>query len=442
MRSKTVDYDALVRKIAAQLGILDDSGELNNQLDSFDLVNFVEELESSIGHSFDPDDLIPENFSDIASVVSVLSKSEQPDETPSPTRAEREYEIIRYSPTYKPQVADLRSRVFGGTPAFNAAYLDWKYEQNPYIEEPIFHLAIRAGAVVGMRALYGSQWQCGAGSWIIPSGAEFAIDPDHRGRWLDGDLVAAAEEDLASRGYDILITSSATVTTRRLRMRAGWKRAAVYQTYHHRPNLLTRAFRRGRRMLRNRIDHVPFKRFDEWATRARGPCVGTSTPRISQMSGLVSQYSDSSRIQHVRDGRFYEWRLKDPRCHYRFVFYEQGSEPEGFFTLHQFASGGAVTVVDWAVSSADVWTKLLNAVVESNIQSLQISSTRFSEAQIQSLRQSRFELAVEPDTHSHPAPGIFVYSLSNTDPDQWALGGQKLLDPDHWDMRMIYSDYF
>ena len=87
-----------------------------------------------------------------------------------------DYEFVRYSPALKSQLADLRRRVFGGTHALNTAYLEWKYEQNPYLDEPIIHVAMGDGGVVGMRGTYGSQWQFGfAGSRVIPAAADFAV---------------------------------------------------------------------------------------------------------------------------------------------------------------------------------------------------------------------------------------------------------------------------
>jgi hypothetical protein len=310
-----------------------------------------------------------------------------------------------------------------------------------------------------MRGTYGSQWHLGnAGARIIPTAADFAVDRDHRGRWLAQRLEAIAQEDLAARGYEYSFNTSPNLTTRLLRIRSGWKRGATYQTFRRgdfpefvtpmrratrrHPNLLLRALRRGRRILRNSKSFIPFERFDRWAARGDNHVVASATPRISQMSELVSRYSDQSRIQHVRDERFYEWRLNDPRSNYRFVFCEQSEDQEGFFILQQFASGGAITIVDWAVSTMDVWTKLLRTVVDCKIDQLQITSTSFPDAQLHSLQQFRFDRVGEPDTRARPAPGIFLCNLSNADSDEWTLGRLRLLDPDRWDMRMIYSDAF
>jgi hypothetical protein len=267
-----------------------------------------------------------------------------------------------------------------------------------------------------------------------------------------------AQEDMAARGYDYMFSMSANLISRLLRIRSGWRRAADYMTFRrgnfpksmsprrqaprHRPSLLKRVVRRARRKLLGLNALVPFQRFDESVVHANSPFIITAAPRISQMSEIVSRYCEPSRFQHVRDDRYYEWRFRDPRCHYRFIFYEQNADPAGFFVLQQSASGGAVTIVDWATSTIDVWAKLLSAVVASNIDQLQIASTAFSAAQEQSLRQSGFELVIELDTRKHPAPGILIDALSKPDTDDWILGGERLLDPDRWDMRMIYSDTY
>lgn len=368
-------------------------------------------------------------------------------------------EFVKYSPALKHRVVELRRRAYGGTHAFNAAYFEWKYEQNPYLRDPMLHLVLADGLVVGMRGLFGTQWQIGsAGSWLMPAAADFAIDSDHRGRWLDLKLIAFADKDLVNQGYNYVCTTSANLTSRLLRLRTGSKRAATYHTFrrgyfpdpsasrkpaaHHRPGLVSRARRRLERTLRSWRPFVPFRRFDDWAARVNSPISAMATPRLANLSELVSRYSDPNAIQHTRDEKYYAWRLRDPRSRYRYVFYERGDVLEGFLILQQAATGGAVTVVDWTASTTSVWMELLHAVVESGIRRLQIASTKFSEQQTQALNQLGFDLVVEPDTRTHPAPGILLNALSSPDADRWTLADQYLLDQEKWDMRMIYSDAF
>lgn|GEM_PF-4698109 len=70
---------------------------------------------------------------------------------------EMDYEIVEYSATFTPQLALLRSRLFGGSNVLNAEYLERKHELDTRLSNPFYNLAIADGQVVGMRGIYGSQ---------------------------------------------------------------------------------------------------------------------------------------------------------------------------------------------------------------------------------------------------------------------------------------------
>ncbi len=309
-----------------------------------------------------------------------------------------DYEIVRYSRALMPQLAELRSSVWGRSRADNLAYLNWKYEQNPYLDEPVLHVALAAGRAVGMRGIFGTRWQFGSSrSLVIPEAADFIIDRDHRGRWLDQRLVEFGRQELAEKGYPFLICTNAQPAMRHLRMIAGARRAAAYQNYCHgefsppvesryeasdrRMNLLMRARHCVGRKLRRLKKIVTFQQFDKWAASAERPFVATTTAPLGQVSELAAQFRDSAPIQHLRDERFYRWKLRNPHSDYRFLFYQRGTSPAGFLLLQQNVLGGATSIVDWATSTTDIWVELLRAVVSCKIDRLNIAATRFSAAE-------------------------------------------------------------
>lgn len=368
-----------------------------------------------------------------------------------------ELEIVGYSPSLKPQVVDLVTRVLGESRAVNNAYLDWKYAQNPYIDDVILHLALAGGRVAGMRGIYGTRWRFGPTTErTIPAAADLAVDPDHRGRWIPHRLISASNRDLSDRGHEYVFATSAGPTTRFLRIEAGCKRVATYQAFrrgifsnpegrrrpatHDAPSFSRRVIRRARREIRDRKTQTTFRRLDEWAATQGGPITVTTSPPVSVLSDLASRYGDPSRFQQVRDEDFYRWRLRNPRSHYWVVVHEEMGKPDGFLIIQQAVSGGTVSIMDWATSTTDVWAKLLGAVVDSKLDPLEIISTSFTADQVESLHRAGFELALEPDTRLHPAAGILVESLTSRDDRNWTVDGQQLLDPERWDMRMIYAD--
>jgi len=69
-----------------------------------------------------------------------------------------EYVIVKYGPEFKQQIVKLQTHLWSPDVALNTAYLEWKYERNPYMKTPFIHLALSAGQVVGMRGMYGAKW--------------------------------------------------------------------------------------------------------------------------------------------------------------------------------------------------------------------------------------------------------------------------------------------
>ena len=126
------------------------------------------------------------------------------------------YEIVEYTPEFKSQVLQLQTYLWGREMSANADYLKWKYEQNPYVERPLIHLALCSGKVVGMRGVYGAKWQIGHPSEIFhaPCVGALVIAPEHRCRGLFTNIISAGVKTLGVRGYPYVFNLSANSVTR------------------------------------------------------------------------------------------------------------------------------------------------------------------------------------------------------------------------------------
>ena len=95
--------------------------------------------------------------------------------------------------------------------ALNAAYLTWKYEQNPYLDEPLIYLALENERVVGMRGFYGTQWQIGRSGQIVvlPCTGDTTIAPEHRNRGLLRQLLRFVQDDEALAAFPYMLSFSA-----------------------------------------------------------------------------------------------------------------------------------------------------------------------------------------------------------------------------------------
>jgi hypothetical protein len=99
---------------------------------------------------------------------------------------ETNYEAVKYNPEHKKQVIELQKHLWSpdvDVNDVNAAYFEWKYERNPYMDSPFLSLALYEGRVVGMGGMFGAKWQIGNPSqtFLCPRSVDSLVAPDHRG---------------------------------------------------------------------------------------------------------------------------------------------------------------------------------------------------------------------------------------------------------------------
>ena len=135
------------------------------------------------------------------------------------------HEIVKYRPEFRSQLLELQAHLWGPDPALNAAYLEWKYERNPYTDPPYIHVALRDGRVVAMRGGFGSQWQVGNPPQMMKwmCAGDTVIVPEHRGGGLFRALIGTALNDMAADGYTHTLVLSAVPTAFWGAVKMGWR---------------------------------------------------------------------------------------------------------------------------------------------------------------------------------------------------------------------------
>jgi GNAT superfamily N-acetyltransferase len=135
------------------------------------------------------------------------------------------YEVLRYRPDLKPAALTLLAHAWGHDAERNARTFAWKFERNPYLEQPLLQIVAADGQPVAIRSLHGVRWlrgPDGAALQALGTG-DFAIDPAHRGRHLFGRIMSAAAAEARERGCRYLVSLSAGPATRLQSLRAGWR---------------------------------------------------------------------------------------------------------------------------------------------------------------------------------------------------------------------------
>ena len=380
-------------------------------------------------------------------------------------RVTMEYEIVKYSPELRIHVAKLRKHLDSPDAALNAAYLEWKYDRNPYMDTPLIYLAFCEGKVVGMRGMYGAKWQVGdpGQTFIGPCGGDLVIAPDHRNRGVATRIMEVALNDLGTKGYTYVFSLSAGLTTYLGSLMMGWRSVGPVQTAcrRSRGKIVSSPIRKYAHRLpflppaKNRH---PFDSLDKNGALRQGEG-GTNvaieqTPRPEAMAELVERIGNDGRMRHVRDRQYFAWRFQNPLSVYRFLFWE-GARLEGYLVLrtsvypHRLAEG--VSIADWEATNPQVRADLLHAAIQwGDFDELTIWSATLPVEAKTVLRSTGFEFLEEAKSmgRSYRAGTnrstvlvrpVRENMLKATD---WVLADRRLLSLGDWDLRMIYSDSF
>ncbi|MGH7799581.1 MAG: GNAT family N-acetyltransferase [Thermodesulfobacteriota bacterium] len=366
------------------------------------------------------------------------------------------YEIVKYCSEFKSQIVELQTHLWSPNVSVNAAYLEWKYERNPYVDSPLIYVALCEGKVVGMRGMYGAKWQIGHPPQPFHAlcAGDLVIAPEHQNRGLFTKIMRVALNDLAKLGYTYVFNLTSSPITRLGSLTMGWRSIGYLQTMRwkarHRiiwPSLKSYMSRLS--FPSSAKKHRPFYFLDTNGVRRRGktnPYVSVEQiPRPEAMAELVERIGNDGRIQHVRDQEYFAWRFNNPLSLYRFLFWED-TMVEGYLVLQTglYEDKVKVNIVDCEAANPRIRVELLKAAIHlGNFDVLTIWSATLSDEAKILLQDTGFNYSDKTESIARYRPTILVRPVRDemlrTD---WVLVNRQLLDLTNWDLRMIYSEGF
>ncbi|MDR3509382.1 MAG: GNAT family N-acetyltransferase [Caulobacteraceae bacterium] len=260
--------------------------------------------------------------------------------------------MSEFKPSDLPDVCQLQELLWQGGAERNAAYMRWKYAENPYLDHRYVVLARQAGALVGMIGAFGALWEVpGVGDIMLPCLADTVIADSHRGTPLFRHMLQHLVQRLGDDDVPWLLDFGDQPAGPAMLMR-GWTSVGPWAIG---------AFRRDR----------PGP--GSWSCEARGKrsglqlrCVDSPSPKaLAQVIARVT--SGGPRARHVRDATYLSWRLKNPLARY-YLLTAQGDGLEGYLLGHRTLVDGIegetpTTIMDCEAASDSVWLDLAEAAL-------------------------------------------------------------------------------
>jgi len=352
------------------------------------------------------------------------------------------YEIVKYRPELKSQVVELQTHLWSPDLDVNAAYLEWKYEQNPYLDTQLIYMALCAGKVVGMRGIYGAKWEIGhpGQKLSVLCAGDSVTAPEHRKRGIYKMITRAVLNDMGKMGYTYVFSPSTGPVTLPASLAMGWRSVGSLQ-------MMIREARQ--RTISSSEEQSPFSYLDRNVTEGRlevSPCVSLEkTARAKAMAELVARLGSDGRIRHVRDEQYFAWRFNDPLSRYRFLYWEDLGL-DGYLVLQasRYRERSRVSIVDWEAINTQVGAELLQAATHLGcFDVLTIWSATLHDEAKTLLQNAGFTYLEERENIERPRHAILVRPVANKTPRaHWVIANRRLLDLANWDLRMIYSDAY
>jgi len=362
------------------------------------------------------------------------------------------HRIIRYEPEFRERVAALHAEAFGLDPSESCSYLAWKYEENPYLQEPLLFLALNdAEVVVGMRGFYGTRWNVDGSSLCIPCADDFVILHRERNLGLATTLMQDALAKVRALGFRYVLNSSGSPITVLQQLAMGWRSLGAMEP-------VERLTWRGRlhRALADHLTRVPgahrlahrfgpdvsacLARLERSAGRAESHRAGITLgvePRADVMAELAADCRDDQRVSHVRGPEFFRWRFRNPTREYRYLYLERAGVLHGYLivtTYRQFAYRGLpCSIADLVGRSDRDRTDLIETVLSwGDFSAIGAWSAAFSPDDRESLEHAGF-VPSELQARARGMPCILLKTLNS---ERTPGAG---LDKLSWDVRFIDS---
>ncbi|MDJ0792155.1 MAG: GNAT family N-acetyltransferase [Acidimicrobiia bacterium] len=342
------------------------------------------------------------------------------------------YRIERVADPLDDRIVALRARTFGGGEDLNRRYLRWKYLENPYLSEPVFHVVLDGDHIVGCRGLTGAAWITPSGDRVrIPFGAEAIVDPDHRRKGVFSALVRTGNDDAAGLGFPAILSLSATPAARAAMEHLGYAFVAPYDV------VLSDRGRALRSRIRRRVIWVKrtaapggLKRLDSPDARSFG--VFTVDHALPDEAADVPPQS-ASGIAHERTAEYLQWRLGNPLFEYRVVVSQPGASAD--YVIVQ-ANGSSIRFIDWAGTDDRVVDLMRRVVHLIDPRSVAIWGRWAPPA------MSSFVAAAGRQRPGYESDrGLLVHHLDRKEATR-QFGGVDLGKSGSWNLRMIDSDRY
>lgn len=234
----------------------------------------------------------------------------------------------RYSSEYKEQVIELMNYLWNFNKELWKPYFEWKFEANPYIDEPLAFIALDGEKVVAFRGYMVIPFQIYDKKYLCAVLADTVTHADYQRKGLFSRVTKYSIQEILKDGrYLISLNSSSGGKTLNGYLKLGWKPLCERE----------QLFRFTIGGIMNKLLHrQPPNTYIKSSYTGR-TLVLSDKCNVKDMCGIPFIYD---HLSHCREERFYAWRFQNPRDKYKFAYnYDTQGNLVAYLVLFKIAEG-------------------------------------------------------------------------------------------------------
>jgi hypothetical protein len=335
--------------------------------------------------------------------------------------------ITEYSQKYRDQVISFLKHKWSNI-SYQQRYdlFAWRYEKNPYVNEPLIYIALYNDEIIGVRAYVVQKFVYNKLVFNVASAADAVVHPSFRNMGIFSKLNKYSVNHINDnyelyKIYCILNLSSNELSTH-LNLKHGWKPLGIKHNYI-------------KYSLYNVIRNYYSNAFSEELVDANANYKIFITKRlfINSITQLINRLNYNNIITNLRDANYYQWRYRgiNNNCYFIYCYYNRAMV--GYMIIKRLSTI-KFSIEEYRCNDSECFIYMINAAFK-KIKISAIKVFRVSNNPDVNLIlsvagfniESKLSLKIKKKKQL-PALINIVASTNNLLPDE------VLLNPDNWEL--------
>lgn len=360
------------------------------------------------------------------------------------------YEIKRYQPVFKSDIINLLEYMWKGSENKRRKIFEWKYNKNPFLNEPYAYVALHDNKVIGFRGFFPTKFLFNNEVILMLSPSDTIVNPTHRRKGLFNKMTKYAIKEIskdAKINFFLNLSSNQYSTPGYLKL--GWEQ--VYPEFPISTKTLTGLFLgkiSGRNIYKknkyffNIADEILYR---IWCKKLKiDGRFEISTKIYSNSMAALFANQEIGRLHHIKDSSYYNWRFKRPYINYIMSYLWRNDGNLSAYLIFIQKGEGHFMLVDYSYENPIALQTILSLFIKKTKANF-VTTWGFAKSPNtkKTLKIAGFyspKLLYKINSRYIPLPFLVRPIDIVLTKESWKVQGRDIRDVNIWDLNPIDSD--